>query len=177
MIYEIIMYGKIRSGLFFQKNKKKDSSLNIPNTRTSQQRGVINMIDNNILLNNPFIPEGYYYAKVIEVKAEPSEYYFPKLLVKLKLHPMYGLPQHTCLQAILFPTDRSFYHYKNFFNTFLPGKDVDDLATAIGVWGSVEIYSSEFGDIEYSAVRFCYQPLAIRLDTSRIAKEEKTNTR
>ena len=133
------------------------------------------MIDNNILLNNPLIPEGYYFAKVIEIEAEPAEYYFPKLLVKLQLHPMYGLPKHTCFQAILFPTNKSYYHYKNFFNTYMPGQDADDLTKAVGNWGSVEIYNSEFGDIEYSAVRFCYQPLAIRLDAHRLTKEEKIN--
>ncbi len=133
------------------------------------------MIDNNILLNNPLIPEGYYFAKVIEIESEPSDYYFPKIMVKLQLHPMYGLSNDTCLRAILIPTEKSYYHYKNFFNTYMPGQDADDLTKAVGKWGSVEIYTSEFGDIEYSAARFCYQPLAIRLDAHRLTKEEKTD--
>jgi len=132
------------------------------------------MINNNILLNNPLIPEGYYFAKVIDVEAEPAEYFFPKLLIKLQLHPMYGLPKDTYFQAILFPTDKAFFYYKNFFNTYMPGKDADDMAMAVGKWGSIEVYNSEFGDIEYSAVRFCYQPLWIRLESWRIEKEEKT---
>ena len=131
------------------------------------------MIDNNILLNNLLIPAGYYFAKVTDVESEPADYFFPKMLVKLQLHPMYGLPNDNYFQAILFPTDKSFYHYKNFFNTYMPGKDADDLTMAVGKWGSVEIYNSEFGDIEYSAVRFCYQPLAIRMDAWRLEKEEK----
>jgi hypothetical protein len=131
------------------------------------------MIDNNILLNNPLIPASYYYAKVIEVEAERADHYFPKLLVTLQLHPMYGLHKDICFQAILFTTDKSFFHYKNFFNTFMPGKDADDIEKAVGKWGSVEVYNSEFGEIEYSAVRFCYQPIPIRLESWRIEKEEK----
>lgn len=131
------------------------------------------MIDNNILLNNPLIPPDYYYAKVIDIEAEPANHYFPKLLVKLQLHPMYGLPKDACFRAILFPTDKSFYHYKNFFNTFIPGKDADELDKAIGKWGSVEIYNSEFGDIEYSAVRFCYQPRWVMMESWKLTKEEK----
>lgn len=88
---------------------------------------------------------------------------------------MYGIPKDTYFQAILFPTDKSFFHYKNFFNTYMPGKDADDLAMAVGKWGSIEIYNSEFGDIEYSTVRYCYQPLAIRLETWRLEKEEKNH--
>lgn len=134
------------------------------------------MINNNILLNNPLIPEGYYFAKVIDVEAEHAEYLFPKLLIKLQLHPMYGLPKDTLFQAILFPTDKSFFYYKNFFNTFMPGVDTDNTEKAVGKWGSIEVYNSEFGDIEYSAVRFCYQPLTIRLETWRLEKEEKNHT-
>ncbi len=58
----------------------------------------------------------------------------------------------------------------------MPGQDADDLTKAVGMWGSVEVYNSEFGDIAYSAIKFCYQPLAIRLDAHRLTKEEKTNT-
>jgi len=126
------------------------------------------MIDNNILLNNPLIPASYYYAKVIEVEAEPADHYFPKLLVTLKLHPIYGLPTETYFRAILFPTDKSFFHYKNFFNTFMLGVNTDNLAQAVGMWGPVEVYNSEFGDIEYSTVRFCYHPLAIRMEVWRL---------
>jgi len=132
------------------------------------------MIDNNILLKNPLIPEGYYYAKVIEVETEQSGYNYPKLLVTLTLHPMYGLPPTTCFRAILHPSEKAWFHYKNFFNTYLLGKDVDELDKAVGVWGSVKIYSSGFEDIEYSAVRFCYQPIPIRLESWRITKEEKS---
>jgi len=131
------------------------------------------MINNNILLNNLLIPEGYYYAKVVEVEAEPSDYIYPKLLVTLQLHPMYGLPKETYFRTIIFPTDKAFFYYKNFFNTFILGQDVDDLTQAVGKWGSVKVDNSEFADIEYSAIRFCYQPLWIRLESWELTKEEE----
>ena len=133
----------------------------------------LNMIDNNILLNNPLIPPRYYYAKVIDIESEPADHYFPKLLVTLQLHPMYGLPKDTCFRAILFPTKKSFYHYKNFINTYMLGPVTDGFEKAVGTWGSIEIYSSEFGDIEYSAVRFCYQPRWVMIEAWRIEKKEK----
>ena len=129
------------------------------------------MIDNNILLKNPLIPPNYYYAKVIDVEAEPANHYFPKLLVTLELHPMYCLPPNTYFRAILHPTDRSFYHYKNFFITFMPGKNTDELNQAVGTWGSIKIYNTEFADTKYSAVRFCYQPLWVRFESYWITQE------
>lgn len=131
------------------------------------------MIDYNLLLNNPLIPEGYYFAKVVEIESEPSDYNFPKIMVRLQVDPMYGFPRNTCLRAILNPTEKSYYHYKNFFNTYMPGLDADDLTKAIGNWGSINVYNSEFGDVEYSTVKFCYQPIAIRLDACRLAKAEQ----
>ncbi|NIT55651.1 MAG: hypothetical protein GWN00_05245 [Aliifodinibius sp.] len=131
------------------------------------------MIDCKMLLENPLVPPNYYFAKVVDIEAEPADYFFPKLLIKLKLHPMYGLDESSIFSAIIYPTDRSFFHYKNFFNTYMLGENVDDLEKAKGSWGSIEIYNTEFGDIEYSGVRFCYQPLDIRMDSWRIEKHEK----
>ena len=133
------------------------------------------MIDNNILFSNPLVLPGYYFAKVIDVEAEQANHYFPKLQVTLELHPMYGLPKGTYFRSIIHPSDKAYYHYKNFFITFMPGKDKNDLDQAIGKWGSVEVYSSEFADIEYSAVRFCYQPLWVRFESYWITQEEKEN--
>ena len=160
-------------GIFFQVNKKKGLLHSFSQYRDILMKRRPNMIDNNILLNNPLIPASYYYAKVIDVESEPADHYFPKMLVKLQLHPMYGLHKETCFQAIIFPTDKSFYHYKNFINTYMLGPDIDDLTKAVGTWGSVEVYSSEFGEIEYSTVRFCYQPRWVMMESWKLTKEEK----
>jgi hypothetical protein len=131
------------------------------------------MIDNNILLNNPLIPPNYYFAKVVDIEAEPADYFFPKLLIKLTLHPMYGIDENSVFSAIIYPGDKSYYHYKNFFNTYMLGEDTNDLEKSKGRWGSVKIYNADFGDVEYSAVRFCYQPLPVRMESWRIGKDEK----
>ena len=130
------------------------------------------MIDNNILFNNPIIPAGYYFAKIINIETEASDYIYPKILVKLELHQKYELKNHNIFYAILHPTSDSYYHYKNFFNTFLLGQDTDNLDEAVGQWGSVEICKSEFSDIKYSAVRFVYQPREVMIESGRIWKED-----
>ena len=48
------------------------------------------MIDNATVFDNPLIPDGYYYAKVTSIEQEPTNFEYPKLLIKLKLHRMYG---------------------------------------------------------------------------------------
>jgi len=132
------------------------------------------MIQNNTVFNNPVVHGGYYFVQVTEVEAEPSDFVFPKLLITVRPNDIYGLPENTCFRAILHPTPRSLIHYENFFNTFFWGqRSIDDLTKAIGQWGSVELGQSEFCGITYSVVRFCYQPLRIRLQSWRIMGQEQ----
>ena len=131
------------------------------------------MIDTNILLNNPLVPQGYYYAKVISIEAETSNYRFPKFLIKLKIHPIYCLEKGSLFCAILNPNERSYIHYVNFFNTFFLGEEIENHEKAVGEWGSVELKPAEFGGIEYSSVRFCYQPLPVRMESWRIGRDER----
>jgi len=101
------------------------------------------MIDNKSVFDNPIIPNGYYYAKVLRIEAEPVlDSKFPKLYIQLRLHPSYGLPEGTLFSAILFPTSKTYFHYKNFYNTYMLGQFTDALDTAIGHWGCVQIYPS-----------------------------------
>jgi len=130
------------------------------------------MIDNATVFDNPLIPEGYYYAKIIAVESEPSDYTFPKLLIELTIHPMYGISDDAELSAIIHPTDRSYYHYKNFFNTYMLGVETDEIDKAVGRWGSIQIVNSHFNDSQYSTVRFVYQPLQIRMESWRIGQDE-----
>ena len=130
------------------------------------------MIDNSIILKNPLIPEGYYFAKITDIEAEESTFIFPKLLVKLQLHKQYKLGENNIFHAILHPTSNSYYHYKNFFNSFMLGQETDKLEEAIGLWGSVELSNSTFQELEYSAVRFVYNPRDIMIESFRIWKED-----
>ena len=134
------------------------------------------MIQNNIILNNPIIPTGYYTAKVIAIEKELARnYYLPKLQITLQLHPSYGLSTNDLFYALIHPTEKSYYHYENLFNTFLFSNyvEIDIIDKAIGEWGSVEISKSEFEEIEYSIVRFVYQPLKVRFETLRMMRYQK----
>ncbi len=131
------------------------------------------MIDNNILFNNPIIKPGYYFAKIKTIESEPSSYIYPKILAKLQLHERYGLDCNNIFHAILHPTEDSYYHFKNFFNSFMLGQGTDNLDEAIGQWGSIEICNSEFNDLKYSSVRFIYQPREIMVESFKIWREER----
>ena len=130
------------------------------------------MIDNNIIFNNPLIQPGYYYAKLIDVETEPSDYQYPKILATLKLHQMYNLAPNDVFHGIIHPTQHSLFHYKNFRNAFCLGRSIDEIGAGVGQWGSIEIYTSEFNDAEYSAVKFVFQPIPVRMECWRIWREE-----
>ena len=130
------------------------------------------MIDNNIILRNPLIPEGYYFSKIKDIDTEASNFIFPKLLVKLELHKHYELGENNIFHAILHPTQDSYYHYKNFFNSFMFRQETDKLNEAIGLWGSVELSTSTFEKIEYSVVKFVYNPREIMIQSFRIWKDD-----
>lgn len=134
------------------------------------------MIDNKSVFDNPIIPMGYYYAQVLRIEAEPVDgFTFPKLHIQLRLHPGYGLPEGALFSAILFPSPKTYFHYKNFYNTFMLGQFTDALDKAIGHWGCVQIYPSIYAGVEYSAVRFVYQPMPIRMESWRLDREEINN--
>ena len=86
---------------------------------------------------------------------------------------MYSFSSGTIFVAIVYPTANSFIHYKNFFDTFMLGDNTEDLEKCVGEWGSVEIKTSDFGDREFSVVKFVYQPLPIRIEAWRISVSEK----
>ena len=129
------------------------------------------MIDNSLILKNPHISEGYYFSKIITIETEGLGSIFPKILVKLELHQDYEL-ENNIFHSILHPTENSYFHYKNFYNTFLLGKSIDKIEEAIGQWGSIEICSSEFQDLKYSVVKFTYQPRTVMIESFKIWREE-----
>jgi len=134
------------------------------------------MIDNMSVLNNPLIPSGYYYAKVLRIEAEPvPDLKFPKLHIQLRLHPSYGLPEGTIFSSLLFPSPKTYFHYKNFYNTYMLGQFTDEFHKAIGTWGCIQIYPSLLAGVEYSSVRFVYQTMPIRMKSWRIEREERNN--
>jgi hypothetical protein len=52
------------------------------------------------------------------------------------------------------------------------GQNTEKLEKAINQWGSVEITHSSFQELEYSAVKFVYQPREIMIASWRIWKDD-----
>ena len=121
------------------------------------------MIDNSTIYNNPIVPNGFYFMKVVSIQDEPANYLFPKLLIQLKPHPQYKMDENIEFASILHPTHASYWHYKNFFNTFMLGEIVFEFEKALGQWGSVKLEQCRYGEVEYSAVKFVYQPILVRM--------------
>ena len=127
---------------------------------------------NNSLIYNSIISEGFYYAKVIELETEASDYIYPKLLIKLKIHKKHNLNDNIFLHSILYPTKKSKDHYKKFVDTFLTHKD-KDFRKAINRIGSIWVYHSEFNSTVFSAVKYVYQPRKIKIECLYLEQEER----
>ena len=114
------------------------------------------MIDNATVFNNPTIPDGYYYAKIISIEQEPANFKYPKLLIKLKLHRMYGIDD--TLTAILYPTEKSLFHYKNFIRSYIMYTDHCSFDEIPDVYGSIEICRTKYEETMFSSAKFVYMP-------------------
>ena len=126
----------------------------------------------NSLIYNSIIPEGFYYAKIIDLQTEPSDFIYPKLLIKLQIHKKHNLNENTFLYSILYPTNKSKDHYKKFIHTFLCYKD-KDFKKAINRYGSIWVYHSEFNSTVFSSVKFVYQPRKIKIECLYLEREER----
>jgi hypothetical protein len=131
------------------------------------------MIDTGVIYRNPVVPDGFYYMKVVHKDTEPANYLFPKMLIRLVPLPDYEMPAGTTFHVILHPGAPSYWHYKNFYGTFMLGEYIDDLQEAIGQWGSVKVQQMEYNGTLLSSVKFIYQPLEVRRISWRISKLER----
>ena len=121
------------------------------------------MISNSTIYQNPIVPDDYYFVKVVNIESETANYIFPKMMIRMVLHSGYKMDKNFEFASILHPTQASYWHYKNFFNTFMLEERLDDYEKAVGQWGSVKMEQKEYGGSVYSDVQFCYQPLDVRL--------------
>ena len=127
---------------------------------------------NNSLIYNSIISEGFYYAKVIELETEPSDFIYPKLLIKLKIHKRHNLNENIFLYSIIHPSKKSKDHYEKFIHTFLCFKD-KDFKKAINRIGSIWVYKSEYENTVFSAVKYVYQPRRIKIECLYLEQEER----
>ncbi|MCJ7483973.1 MAG: hypothetical protein MUO31_13525, partial [Thermodesulfovibrionales bacterium] len=73
----------------------------------------------------------------------------------------------------LYPTKLSYFHYKNFFICFMLGEKLDDFEKAVGRWGSVRLEQAQYSETTYSAVKFVYQPLPVRMKNWKLDAEDE----
>ena len=130
------------------------------------------MIDNAIVFDNPTIPDGYYYAKVVSINQEPANFQYPKLLIKLKLHRMYGIEDDT-LASILYPTEKSQFHYKNFIRSFIIYNKDLSFDTIPGVYGTIEVSRTKYEETTYSSVRFVYMPRWAMMEAIQLTRQDE----
>ena len=130
------------------------------------------MINNNEIYHNPLIPPHFYFAKIIYVEAEPSDFYYPKTLIKLCLHSGYGITSEIILTSIIHPTHNSQEHFEKFAHTYLC-YDENDIGKAIGRWGSIWVYDAEYNETKYSMVKFVWQPFWVQIMNIGIYEKER----
>jgi len=113
------------------------------------------MIENNTIYSNPVIPPKYYCVKLLNLKQEPSNHTFPKLLIYLQIYPDHDVGD-IILTSIIHPTPASEPIYNLFIETFLKSPD-EELENAIGRYGAVQTYNKEYEGTCYSVVKFVEQ--------------------
>lgn len=129
------------------------------------------MIDLSSIYRNPQIPAGYYFVKLIDINTEELGLTRPRIWVKLRIGPMYPPESGQHLHSIIHPTDRAIYFYKTFVSTFIiRGNRYHE---AINHWGCIEVFDAQHGKTKYSAVKYVYQPLNIRLKVDEIEQDER----
>ena len=128
------------------------------------------MIDLSSIYRNRRLPAGYYFAKVTDIDTEELGHDRPRIEVSLKIGHMHA-EGGTQLSSIIHPTDAAIFWYKNFVSTFLIRGN--RYHQAIGRWASIEVLDAKHGKTKYSAVKYVYQPLEIRLQTHDIEMAEQ----
>jgi len=131
------------------------------------------LIDNTIIFNNPLIPEGYYYAKVISTEQEQANFKYPKLLIKLKLHRIYGIIDDDTLASIIYPTEKSLFHYKNFIRSFIIYNDDLSFGTIPDVYGTIQVSRVRYEDTVYSSVKFVYMPRWAMMEAIQLTRQDE----
>jgi len=113
------------------------------------------MIKNNTIYSNPLIPPRYYCVKLLNLKQEPSNHTFPKLLIYLQIHPDHDLGD-IILTSIIHPTPASEPIYNSFIETFFKSPD-EEIENAIGRYGAIQTYNKNYEGTTYSVVKFIEQ--------------------
>jgi len=128
------------------------------------------MIDLSSIYRNPRLPQGYYSCKVTDIDTEEIGLNRPRIRVTLKVGPMHE-EVGTILHSIIHATDAAIYWFKNFVSTFAIRSN--RYHEAIGRWGCVQVFNAKHVKTKYSAIKYIYQPLPIRMRSHEIAQDEQ----
>jgi hypothetical protein len=119
---------------------------------------------------NPVIAPGFYWAKVVDLRAEQVDEGRPRLHIRLQIGPMHEGAAGLTLASIIHPTDAARFFYINFMNAYrIAGTNYEQ---AIGRWASVGVYTADYQGTRYSAVRYTHQPLLIRTNAIILERAE-----
>ena len=127
------------------------------------------MINNSIIYSNPVIPPKYYCVKVLNIKQEPANFKYPKLLLYLQIHPDHDVGD-IILSSIIHSTQASEPIYNVFRETFLKSPD-EELENAIGRYGAVKVYNKEYEGTIYSVVKYIEQSEDLRWQMEKVVGE------
>ena len=117
------------------------------------------MINNSAIYSNSIIEPRFYFAKLVNLETEKSDFAFPKIMAQLRFHPKDGVAKDTILTSIIHPSHKSADIYAKFIATFMIDdiNDPNQIKQAIGRWGSVGVFNAKYDKTEYSAIAYKYQ--------------------
>jgi hypothetical protein len=123
---------------------------------------------------NPVIVPGFYWSKVVDLRAEQVGEGRPRLSARLQIGPMHEAAAGVTLASIIHPTDAARFFYINFMNAYrIAGTNYEQ---TIGRWASVGVYTADYQGTRYSAVRYTHQPLLIRTNAMILERAEALGT-
>ena len=138
------------------------------------------MIDNSILYSNPIITPGFYIAQITDIEAENGPYKFPKVLVTLKIRQGNKSAVNKVLTSIIHSTEKSAGLFKKFCETFLQRDDKIngkvEIKRAIGRYGSIGVYTSEYQEHTFSAVTYVEQTPITKKKIEQLCAEDVKET-
>lgn len=127
------------------------------------------MIDKSTIYENPVIPQGFYFAKLIDLELEEVGAERPLIWAKLRIGPFYDNgAAGSILTAIIHPTEKADKYYLGFRQNFNLSEEPPNYTKALSRWGCIWAYATTYKNTTYAAVRFCYQPIDIRLKAVEI---------